>query len=68
MGLRKMLPLALVIALSSAVVYAQGESADDMKAAAKLFAEGQKAYREGDYRHAAEAFEGAYKRAPRLPR
>ena len=67
MGLRKTLPFALILALSSAVARADGESPDDMKAAAKLFGEGQKAYREGDYRHAAEAFEGAYKRAPRLP-
>jgi len=62
-----MLPLALVIALSSASAHADGESAEDLKAAAKLFAEGQKSYREGDYRHAAEAFESAYKKAPRLP-
>jgi tetratricopeptide (TPR) repeat protein len=42
------------------------ESEDDRKAAAKLFGEGQKAYNAGDYRHAAESFEEAYKRAPRL--
>jgi hypothetical protein len=62
-----MLPLGLIFVLPSAIAQAEGESPDDMKAAAKLFAEGQKSYREGDYRHAAEAFEGAYKRAPRLP-
>lgn len=42
------------------------ESEDDIKAAAKLFGEGQRAYNAGDYRHAAESFEEAYKRAPRL--
>ncbi|HEX7601242.1 MAG TPA: hypothetical protein VF316_06535 [Polyangiaceae bacterium] len=42
------------------------ESEDDRKAAAKLFGEGQKAYNAGDYQHAAESFEQAYKRAPRL--
>jgi len=42
------------------------ESEDDRKAAATLFGEGQKAYNAGDYRHAAESFEEAYKRAPRL--
>ena len=67
MRLRQMLPFALVIALSGAAARAEGESPEDLKAAAKLFAEAQKAYREGDYRHAAEAFEGAYKKAPRLP-
>jgi hypothetical protein len=59
---------ALVVVLaSSSVARADGESPDDLKAAAKLFAEGQRSYREGDYRHAAEAFETAYKKAPRLP-
>ncbi|HEY1956484.1 MAG TPA: hypothetical protein VGH28_12755 [Polyangiaceae bacterium] len=43
------------------------ESDEDRKAAAKLFGEGQRAYHAGDYRHAAESFEGAYARAPRLP-
>ncbi|HEX4515635.1 MAG TPA: hypothetical protein VH054_18940, partial [Polyangiaceae bacterium] len=57
----------LAIHFFGAAAHADGESPDDLKLAAKLFAEGQKAYREGDYRHAAEAFEGAYKRAPRLP-
>src|SRR5262252_3080727 len=67
MPLRQMLPFALVVVLSSAIATADGESPEDLKQAAKLFAEGQKSYREGDYRHAAEAFEGAYKKAPRLP-
>src|SRR5581483_8297556 len=39
---------------------------DDTKAAGKLFVEGQRAYTAGDYRHAAESFEAAYKKAPRL--
>ncbi len=60
------LAIALVIVASAARVHAQ-ESDEDRKAAAKLFGEGQKSYREGDFRHAAEAFEGAYKKAPRLP-
>ena len=42
------------------------ESEDDRKAAAALFGEGQKAYNAGDFRHAAESFEKAYARAPRL--
>lgn len=60
------LAIAFVIALGATRAWGQ-ESDDDRKMAAKLFGEGQKAYREGDFRHAAEAFEGAYKRAPRLP-
>jgi len=43
------------------------ESAEDRKVAAKAFAEGQKAFTAGDFRHAAESFDQAYKRAPRLP-
>ncbi len=58
------LAFAFVFAFAPAVL-AQ-ESDDDRKAAATLFTEGQKAYREGDFRHAAEAFESAYKKAPRL--
>jgi hypothetical protein len=42
------------------------ESEDDRKAAARLFGEGQKAYGQGDYRHAGDAFESAYRHAPRL--
>jgi len=64
--LLRVVAVALGVALFSASVHAQ-ESDDDRKAAAKLFGEAQKAYREGDYRHAAEAFEMAYKKAPRLP-
>lgn len=61
-----LLAIALVIVASTTRAFAQ-ESDEDRKAAAKLFGEAQKAYREGDFRHAAEAFEGAYKKAPRLP-
>jgi hypothetical protein len=43
------------------------ESEEDRKAAAKLFGEGQRAYNQGDFRHAGESFEAAYKHAPRLP-
>ena len=43
------------------------ETDEDRKAAAKLFSEGQHAYHAGDFRHAAESFEAAYARAPRLP-
>ncbi len=57
----------LVVLLASRLARADGESDADRKAAAKLFAEGHKAYVAGDYRHAAESFEAAYRRAPRLP-
>jgi hypothetical protein len=60
------LTAVVVIALFAARASAQ-ESDEDRKAAAKLFGEGQKAYREGDFRHAAQAFEDAYQKAPRLP-
>ncbi len=39
-------------------------SPEDKKAAAKEFAEGQKAFKAGDFRHAAESFEAAYGHAP----
>lgn len=45
----------------------KAETAEDRKAAAQHFAEGQKAFTAGDYRHAAESFDLAYQRAPRLP-
>jgi hypothetical protein len=61
------LGVLLVLLLAPRLARAAGESDDDRKAAAKLFAEGHKAYVTGDYRHAAEAFEAAYRRAPRLP-
>lgn len=72
---------ALVIALAAGAISTAGvlhpkdasatepgsESAEDRKAAAKLFADGQKAFNAGDYRHAGESFEEAWRRAPRLP-
>jgi hypothetical protein len=39
-------------------------SADDRKAARQAFIDGQSSFKKGDYRHAAESFETAYKRAP----
>ena len=61
------LGVLLVVLLAPRLARADGESDADRKAAAKLFAEGHKAYVSGDYRHAAESFEAAYRRAPRLP-
>lgn len=58
------LPLALASAL--AVHSANAQTAEDPKAAGKLFVEGQHAFNTGDYRHAAESFEAAYQKAPRL--
>jgi tetratricopeptide (TPR) repeat protein len=42
----------------------QAVSPENKKAAAKSFAEGQKAFKKGDYRHAAESFDKAYELAP----
>lgn len=39
-------------------------SAEDRKAARQAFIDGQSSFKKGDYRHAAESFEAAYKRAP----
>ncbi|HEY2518275.1 MAG TPA: hypothetical protein VGI39_45715 [Polyangiaceae bacterium] len=39
-------------------------TSDDRKAASQSFHEGDRAYREGEYRHAAEAYEQAYRRVP----
>lgn len=39
----------------------------DSKAAGQAFMEGQRAYKHGDYRHAAESFEKAYSLSPKLP-
>src|SRR5580700_7027743 len=58
---------AFVLVLALAPTAMAQESEDDRRAAASFFAEGQKAYNGGDFRHAAESFESAYKRAPRLP-
>jgi hypothetical protein len=56
----------LVLASLFAVApHARAEpSADDKKAAQASFVEGQRAFRSNDYRHAAESFEEAYRRAP----
>ena len=40
------------------------EAADELKNAQRAFAEGQRAYKNRDYKHAAESFEAAYKSAP----
>jgi hypothetical protein len=39
-------------------------TAEDRKQAAKDFAEGDRAFKDGDYRHAAESYERAYQRVP----
>jgi hypothetical protein len=39
-------------------------SAADREAAARAFSQGQRAFKKGDFRHAAESFETAYKDAP----
>lgn len=57
--------LVVAIALSTLAPRAQGDVSDrDRKAAQASFQEAQKAFRAGDYRHAAEKFDEAYKRAP----
>jgi hypothetical protein len=43
------------------------ETEEDRRAAGRLFLEAQRAFGSGDYRHAAESFEAAYKRVPKLP-
>jgi hypothetical protein len=44
---------------------AQAEpTADGVRSAARTFAEGEKAFRAGDYRHAAQSFESAYALVP----
>src|SRR5258708_39824655 len=53
----------------NALAFAQGEgvstaSADDRRQAAKDFADGDRAFKEGDYRGAAVAYERAYARVP----
>lgn len=57
--------LVVAIALSTLAAPALGDVSDrDRKAAQTSFQEAQKAFRAGDYRHAAEKFDEAYKRAP----
>lgn len=62
------LGVGLVPAIASAApASAAGETEDDRKAAGKLFTEAQRAFSAGDFKHAAESFEAAYKRVPKLP-
>jgi hypothetical protein len=59
--------MALVVAASLLTLAgsARGEPTDrDRKAAQASFQEAQKAFKAGDFRHAAEKFDEAYKRAP----
>lgn len=62
---------ALAAGVGPAVAHAQSspgsETAEDRKVAGKLFVQAQRAFGAGDYRHAAEAFEAAYQRIPKLP-
>src|SRR5690349_6099727 len=44
----------------------QAVSAEDRKAAAKAFNDGEKAFAAGDFEHAGEAFDAAYKLAPHI--
>ncbi len=61
-----LVPVVAFTAMLLLATSARAEDEEDRKAAAKLFTEGQKAYKDGDYRSSADAFERAYKRAPRL--
>src|SRR5579883_463843 len=51
-------------ASASADTGASPPTVDDKKAASDAFKEGDRAFRAGDYRHAAEAYETAYRKAP----
>jgi hypothetical protein len=71
MSLRRLIPaLAPLVLLCPTFASAQEpqqgtESAEDKKVAAqRAFSEGQRAYGAGDYRHAADSFELAYKLKP----
>ncbi len=61
-----LVPVMAVTAMLMLATSARAEDDEDRRAAAKLFNEGQKAFKDGDYRSSADAFERAYKRAPRL--
>ena len=52
------------LARADATPPASAPSAEDKKAASDLFHEGDAAFKLGDYRRAAEAYETAYRRAP----
>jgi hypothetical protein len=57
--------VAQVVAEKPAEAQAGGTAtAEDRKQAAKDFAEGDRAFKDGDFRHAAESYERAYKRVP----
>jgi predicted nucleic acid-binding protein len=66
-----MRPWALSIVIAGTLVtgraVAQAETEEDRRIARRLFVEGQHAFTTGDYRHAAESFEGAYQKLPKLP-
>jgi hypothetical protein len=58
-------PLAVLLYALLATGGARAQDADEDRAAAQRdFAEGKRAFEAKDYRHAAEAFESAYKRKP----
>jgi hypothetical protein len=54
----------VAFAASAAAQDAGGATADDRKQAAADFAEGDRAFKDGDFRRAAEAYEHAYQRVP----
>jgi hypothetical protein len=57
--------VAQVVAERAAEAQAAGTAtAEDRKQAAKDFAEGDRAFKDGDFRHAAESYEHAYHRVP----
>jgi len=69
---RAVLGAAFVIALSMppTTACAQPQTVaqpTDSRAAGQAFTEGQRAYKHGDFRHAAESFEQAYALMPKLP-
>jgi hypothetical protein len=68
--------ILLVAALAGAATFGMATTANaqpttatsgDAKGAGQAFTEGQRAYKHGDFRHAAESFEHAYALLPKLP-
>src|SRR5262245_28868576 len=57
-----MIRVVLAIMLWSSIAFSQGKSADQRASA--LFQKGAAAYSRGDFRAAADAFEGAYRLVP----
>lgn len=53
-----------MLGVSSAAFAGDAPTPEAKKRAAQEFVEGQKAFKTGDYRHAAESFEAAYRDAP----